>query len=499
MKPPLARQLARPTPRRLHPHPGAAARRHRAGAALAVLALLLSGCKVDQKKEVALYRDVLDEKVPATQPYSAGTPLPLSQALSLANSNNERLGLQGEDYVQALILKNRAAAAFLPTVSMVPSYNLRGDSNVGGGIRNSNSDDRLQVPVIGSVNLFRGFGDVANLKTIKSVIAQRRDLLLDLQQTVLVNVAQTYYQVLRSERQVSVLENSLRLQEARAKDIQDRFDHGLATRLEVSQSRAQADATGAALIQARNDVANARTLLANLIAIPRVDGPLIDDYAVPDAPPDLDEFEKLAVAQRLDLQAALAAVAAARSAVDAAFAQYYPSVALNVAAFARPDSYASPERWNAILVANVPIFTAGIIHAEVRNAWSRWRQALLNESATRRQVLTDVRLAYDNLTHNRERIARLASAVTAATDAYRQSKAAYELGLAINLDVLTAQDQLLTAELNLASATFDRTVYYMDLRRAAGVMLMPAPATRPADAAATQLGPTTLPASTTLP
>ena len=30
-----------------------------------------------------------------------------------------------------------------------------------------------------------GFGDVANLKTIKSVIAQRRDLLLDLQQTVL--------------------------------------------------------------------------------------------------------------------------------------------------------------------------------------------------------------------------------------------------------------------------------------------------------------------------
>ena len=38
-----------------------------------------------------------------------------------------------------------------------------------------------------------------------------------------------------------------------------------------------------------------------------------------------------------------------------------------------------------------PIFSAGIIEADVRNAWSRLRQAALYESYLRRQVLRDVR------------------------------------------------------------------------------------------------------------
>ncbi|MCX5659652.1 MAG: TolC family protein [Planctomycetota bacterium] len=467
-----------------------------AAALTAVLfALSLAGCAVDQKKEVALYRDLLNKNVPASQPYAPGSPLSLTQALALANANNEQLGLQGEAYVQSLINKNRAVSAFLPTVNMVPSYSLRRDSSAGGAIRNSKSDDRFQVPVVGAINVFRGFGDRANLRAAEAVIAQRRDLLLDLQQTVLLNVAQTYYQVLRSERQVGVLVNSLQLQEARAKDIQDRFDHGLATSLEVAQSRAQADATGATLVDARNDVANARTLLANLIALPKADGPFIDDYPVPDAPPDLAAAQAQALQDRLDLRSTRAAVAAARAAVDAAFAQYYPSVSLNVVGFVKPEAYASPDKWNAILVANIPIFSAGIIHADVRNAWSRWRQALLSESQTHRQVETDVEIAYENFTSNRQRIERLQSQVKAASDAVQLSKTAYELGLAINLDVLTSQDQLLTAELNLASATFDRTVFHLDLLRATGRLIVPpapapgaamAPATEPATAPATK-------------
>ncbi len=81
-----------------------------------------SGC-VDQQKEVQVYRDVLGDPA-ATRPASAPAeePLSLRQALRMANRHNEQLSLSGEDYLQALIDKDRAFAGFLPTVNLSPSY-----------------------------------------------------------------------------------------------------------------------------------------------------------------------------------------------------------------------------------------------------------------------------------------------------------------------------------------------------------------------------------------
>ena len=59
----------------------------------------------------------------------------------------------------------------------------------------------------------------------------------------------------------------------------------------------------------------------------------------------------------------------------------------------------------------------------------------------------------------------------AADEALRQAQAQFANGLAILLDVLTAQDQLLSAQLQLTSARFDRSVFYLNLLRADGQLL----------------------------
>src|SRR4051795_8290501 len=223
--------------------------------AIPALALLIvTGCRVDQQKEVAHYRSVLDAQVPRVPDYVEDEPLALQRALSLANQNNENLGLRGEDYVQALIDKNRAVSNFLPTVSLQPGYTIAQKPNgpvqrsvgspTSGAFRTvGDTSQRFEAPVVGNINVFRGFGDVYNLKAVEAIIAQRRELLLDLQGTVLLNVAQAYYQVLRSERAVVVLRQSLDLQGARLADVTQQFNNGLATRLSVAQTRAQVDAT----------------------------------------------------------------------------------------------------------------------------------------------------------------------------------------------------------------------------------------------------------------
>ena len=147
-------------------------------------------------------------------------------ALLLANRADESLAERGELYVQSLIDKNRVVAAFLPTVSFQPGFTAQqvatgqaagavGVTNTVTGFQVSGQHQtRFEAPIVGSMNLFRGGADIANLRSANATIEQRRQLLLDLQATVLLNVAQTYYQVLRSEGQVLVLRHSLTLQNA---------------------------------------------------------------------------------------------------------------------------------------------------------------------------------------------------------------------------------------------------------------------------------------------
>lgn len=453
---------------------------------IALCAGFLAGC-VDQPREVQTYRDVLDARLPAPAPLKPGEALTLGRALALANADNEQIASQGETYLQSLVDKNRAVAAFLPTVSFQPNFTLeqapRGSgaaaspgapspsaagaaASAGGYVQDGGVLRRLEAPVVGGMNL--SYHNVPGLEGAGMTVIQQRQLLLDARATVLLNVAQTYFQILASTRQEEVLRQSLALQEARVSDIQARYKAMLALGLDVSQALSDEAASRVLLTQASNDVRNGRRTLALLIGTPIVDGPLSDDVHPPGDPGPEPALVNRALARRQDLLAAQAAVKAARYAVDAAVSEYYPSVSLDVAGFLYREDYANATKWDGVLLANLPLFSAGTIRADVRDAWSRLRQAALYESYLRRQIEQGVRTAYDNYVTSAGVLADLDREVSASSDAYNQSVEMEKNGLAIPLDVLTAQNSLLTSRLQYASEAYSRTIYYLDLVRAVG-------------------------------
>ena len=464
----------------------------------AALTLWAAGCAVDESKEVAKYRRVLDGKNAAPVRYAAGEPLSLEGALLLANRHNEQLAIEGENYLQALIDKDRAAASFWPTVTLAPNYSIAdegedrsrqfgggggGTDTDGDGVPDDDTsvsgtasgDGRFDLPVNARYNAFNGFRDVANLRRAGADINRRRALLRDLQATVLLDVARTYYQVLRSQRSVRVLENSVSLQDARVRDMRGRQQAGIARPLDVAQTEAQASATRVSLVAARSDVRNGRTVLAFLTGAPVAEAPREDAL---DVPPDLPGIERAledAATSRQDLRAARAGVEAAGRNVQGAVGQYYPSVTLNLNYFLSRQSFPTESDWNGIIQANLPLFTGGLIHANVRTALSRLRQAKQEESLLQRQVEQDVRVAYENLAASRQRLDELRVQLRAADQALRQAEASYRAGLATNLERLTAQDQQLSAQLQLASEEFDQKVFYLNLLRVLGNLRTPLP------------------------
>jgi outer membrane protein TolC len=443
---------------------------------LAGIALLLAtGCAVDQAQEVQTYRKVLDAgQTEAPAPFSPGEPVTLRRALALANANNEQLAQAGEDYLQALIDKDRAFARFLPTIRFAPSYMRQEESSLASEsplVASILRKETLDAPIEGNVNL-SPFQDVPNTWAAASTAEQRQSLLLDRQSILLLDVAQTYYQVMRSEKQVQVLEHSVEVQQQRVNDMAVQRRAGVARPVDVAQSEAQLAGTRSGLIQARNDVRNGRAMLARLMSVPAVEGPLLSGFEVPGESRSAERLLALADAHRQDLRAARMQVKAAAERLESAWGEYFPSVSLNLARYLYRESFPDDVDWTGLIQVNVPIFSAGLVHADVRTAYSRLRQARLAESGLRRTVLKDLRVAVENLSTDLQQIDQLTIRVAAAREAVRQSDAAYQAGLGTNLQRLVAQDQLLSAELRLTEEEFNHIVDYLRLLRAVGLLDM---------------------------
>jgi outer membrane protein len=444
-------------------------------------ALLLAapiGC-VDQGKEVAQYRAVLDARRATPATASATTQpadmLTLLEALTMANAHNERLAMGGEDYLQALIDKDRAVANFLPNISLQPSYFQTQNVFLPPEAASFFPLHARDVPVNAGMNVFNGFRDVAALKRSAANAQQRKALLLDLQSTLLVEVAQVYYQVLRAERSAEVLANSAKVQMDRVADLGRKVRAGVARQVDVSQAQAQAAATRVSLVAARSEAARGRATLAFLIGAPEVTGKLADAFTVPDVPPR-EDLQREAAANRQDLAAAVAGVGAARQNVDAAIGQYYPSVSINFNRYLHRESFPNESDWNLVLAANLPIFAGGEIHATVRAAWSQFRQAGLNESLVRRQIIEGVRIAHEDTLSARATVEELRTQLAAAQDGYRQAVQSSQAGVGTDLEVLISQDQLLLAQVRLVSQEFNYKVAYLTLLRAAGKFALDSPA-----------------------
>jgi len=471
--------------------------------AAAMLVVVAPGC-VNQRKEIAKYRDLLSSPAERNVPQlEAGEELTLARALLLANQDNESLMMRGEDFVQAMNDKDRAFSNFLPTITLAPTYTITHNPNAGakstdangvarpvgtsGGFKaDGRTLRRFEAPVNGSGNLFRGFHDVATLAAADWTIEQRKQLMLDAQQVLLLDVGQAYFQALVAERSIDVLTQSLEAQQERVRDARGRINAGTGKPLDLAQAEAQVASTRVQLVQSQGDAANARTLLAFLIGAKDVSGPLRDDYPIPADPGDLNDLMAQARTNREDYRASQAVVEAAVHNVDAAIAEYYPSVTLNVTGYLFRENFSDASKWNTLLSVSLPIFSAGVIEADVRTAWSKLRQAALDQSLLRRQVEEEVKEQYQNFLTSTAKLHELDAQIGAAAEAYRQAKAGFTAGTAIFLDVLTAQNVLLNSQLEVSTEAFNQKVIYLNLLRATGRMRLShferaatRPATRP--------------------
>jgi outer membrane protein len=413
---------------------------------------------MDWSKDVSLYREVLDGKEPITlRVFNADDDLTLERALKIANADNEAIAISGENYIQALAEKMRQAGTFLPTLTLGPSLNFS----------HSNGDTDNSQSVSANASASGSMSDLSNIEASKISVEKQKLLLLDQRQTILLNVAQAYYDVLLAEHQIEVYKDSVDLQTEKLRDQQARLKVGNGRQLDVAQSRADLAGTRASWTQAKTNAVNARSALARLMGVDAVTGKLTDAYTPPIVSDELQSFIDVALATRQDYLADTHTVEVARLGVESAIRQYLPSVSINFNYYLMNDPGSSGS-WSGGISANIPIFSALSIESDIRSAWSTYRAAGLAQSQTRRIVVDDVQQAYQNVLNSKYRITDLNEQVDAANQAYDLAQKTYEIGSATNLERLTAKNDLLSAELSLLEEQYTQKTSYLKLIRSTG-------------------------------
>ncbi len=119
---------------------------------------------------------------------------------------------------------------------------------------------------------------------------------------------------------------------------------------------------------------------------------------------------------------------------------------------------------------SVPLFTGGYISSTVRQTVAQWDQAKANYELAKRTNATSSKQAYLGFNSGLSQVKAYEAAEKSALVSLQSSKVGYEVGVSINLDVLNAQDQLITTQATLYQSRYAAIMNGLKLKSLAAVL-----------------------------
>lgn len=328
--------------------------------------------------------------------------------------------------------------------------------------------------LVGSMTLYDFGRNQLAIDIAKETVMATRESLKSVEQSVLLQTVQAYLNVRSAEQQVALQQNSVRLLGEERQAARDRFEVGEITSTDVSTADAQLAATRAGLVAAQGSLQSARE--AYKLATGKYPGKLSAPPPLPKLPKSVAAAQSIAQRQHPTLRQSQRTVAAAELGVAAAAAERGPSLSAqaSVGKMRGPNSFtgATEDRDVATLgiTLNQTLYAGGKLSAVHRKAMAQRdsaRSSLLNTARTLNQTVAD---AWASIDVARAQIKALDQQISAAQLAYDGTREEASLGARTTLDVLSAEQKLLSAKSDKISAQANLQLAHYQLLAAMGLL-----------------------------
>lgn len=436
--------------------------------------LLLAGCAVGpdyRRPDVdtpAAYKEAGDwkpaqpqDEAPRGNWWEAYGDAELDGLVAQVEVSNQNVRAAEAQYRQALALLGQAQAARFPTLTAnmtatrsqgAASTNGSGES-VGPGIRNS---VRPSLNASWEADIW---GQVA--RNVESNEASAQASAADLQAALLsaqATLVQSYLQLRVNDAQQRLLAQTIAAYERSLQITQNRYEAGVAGRVDVAQAETQLKSTQAQAVDLRAQRAQLEHAIAVLLGKAPANFSLAAVDGVPRLPALPGGLPSALLERRPDIAAAERRMAAANAQIGVAEAAFFPALTFNAAAGYQGTSlshlFTLPNRfWSLGPALALTLFDAGARASQKEGAVAGYDKSV----ATYRQtVLSAFQEVEDNLAALRvltEEAEFQAAAAHAAAEALQLTQNQYDAGTVGYLNVVTTQAAALSAarsELDIA-------------------------------------------------
>ena len=311
-------------------------------------------------------------------------------------------------------------------------------------------------------NVFDGFRTYNNVKGAEAGVEAGREDLRGAEQNVLLNAVTAYMNVVRDQAQVEVRKNSVKVLAEQLRATEDRFKVGEVTKTDLSQAQASLAQGRADLSITQGTLYSDQALFARFIGHPPR---ALKDPGPPERllPKTLDAAIAIARAENPGILSAIFQERAQQHQVEQLKGQLLPSLTAN-ASFthsAPPFEFPSGTEQNDTLAfgqLNVPIYQAGAVSAQIRQAAEALSQARQQIDVQRELARENVMSQWGLTIAARGNIAAGKSAVEATRIALEGVREEERVGQRTILDVLNAEQQNLNAQVFLVAFQRDLVV-----------------------------------------
>ncbi|MBB7059874.1 TolC family outer membrane protein [Escherichia coli] len=319
-----------------------------------------------------------------------------------------------------------------------------------------------------SITLTQSLFDYEAYARYKASVAQTmisderyRGKLLDLA----VRVINAYVEVAYAKDQIALAEAQKAVYKELLTSNERLMSAGEGTLTDVSEAQVRYSLSEAKMIEARDALDVAQRELEVIIGVPLNQ---LDELqtlrpgkfqVLPLIPSKFEEWQKIALENNPVLAASRHTVEAAKYEVERMRAGFMPNVQLYASHSENNSSSDNTVnqkyRTDSIGVQmSLPIYSGGGVAASIRQAAARYGQAIAEMDAQVGTILNDLRKQFNLCISSRAKLAAFELAVKSATMQVTATRQSVLAGHRVNVDVLNAEQQLYSAQHDLASAKY---------------------------------------------
>ncbi len=414
----------------------------------------------------------------------AARTLTLSEARDLVREQNYDVKLAATRVDEAASSIQQAYSILFPNVSASGSYIIHdqeittsfGPSDGGGGQLPEGVDTEI---LIQPKTEYR-WNLAANIRLINARAiplikqAYKRKELADKQVEVLRDeldfaAIRLYYNLLTVRRVVELSAEQLEARRRERRTNQKRLDRGVINQFEMTRSKLRVVQAEKELERARLQFEKVRESLAQLLQteadfdLERPDAPRVDRSP--------NELVEVAADRRLELEARELDIELAERRIDEVYTQYLPTIGATFSLIGTrtTDFNPDPFKWQASLNANWTIWDGGGREAMLDRRRAQQIASELEQDKKLSEIETNLRKAWSDYESARSQVESGENEVELARQTLEETRRAHRRGVATQLDLIRAEDQVRSAEITLVRDRLELHLAARKLQHLAGL------------------------------